>query len=42
VLIFLKEDLPSGKKGGKTKMLFIWIDPKSEVYSFDGFQERPS
>jgi hypothetical protein len=25
-----KEDLPSGKKGGKAKMLFVWIDLESD------------
>jgi hypothetical protein len=28
LLMFHKDDLPSGKKGEKAKMLFIWIDPK--------------
>jgi hypothetical protein len=23
--MFRKEDLPSGKKGGKAKMLFVWM-----------------
>jgi hypothetical protein len=30
LLMFHKEDLPSGKKGGKAKMLFIWIDLESD------------
>jgi hypothetical protein len=27
-LMFHKKDLPSDKKRGKTKMLFVWIDPE--------------
>jgi hypothetical protein len=26
LLMFHKEDLPSGKKGGKAKMVLVWID----------------
>jgi hypothetical protein len=32
--MFRKEDLPRGKKGGKAKMLFVWIDPESDRLSF--------
>jgi hypothetical protein len=30
------------KKGGKAKMLFIWIVLNRMVRSFDGLQEGPS
>jgi hypothetical protein len=32
--MFRTEDLASGKKGGKAKMLFVWIDPESDHLSF--------
>jgi hypothetical protein len=32
--MFRKEDLPSGKKGGKAKMMFVWIDPEVDRPSF--------
>jgi hypothetical protein len=34
LLMFRKADLPTGKKGGKAKMLFVLIDPKSDLPSF--------
>jgi hypothetical protein len=30
LLMFHKKDLPSGKKGGKANMLFVWIDQESD------------
>jgi hypothetical protein len=34
LLMFRKEDLPSGKKEGKAKILFVCIDPESDRLSF--------
>jgi hypothetical protein len=40
LLMFRKEDLPSCKKGGKAKMLFVWIDLESDCPSFWWFAGR--
>jgi hypothetical protein len=40
LLMFHKGDLPSGKKGGKAKMLFIWIDLESDGPFFWWFAGR--
>jgi hypothetical protein len=42
LLMFRTEELPSDKKGGKAKILFIWIVLNQMVRSFDGLQEGPS
>jgi hypothetical protein len=40
--MFHKEDLTSGKKGGKDKMLLFGLILNRMVHSFDGLKEGPS